>query len=339
MWALQVTSAHFVSDFAATPWADCCRSHSTHCRWQRTPAGWAATNPPAFWKLLHLEPAPCTPPRTWCTAWAPGWAASGSATPWRPRSATGSRPDQWPTGCSGRCCYGSGRNSAAEQSWPGFWSKCSASSDRSTGGPTCNRPPSGCYSDPWPCCPAGSRRSTPGFARPRSPGTQQQNTWARHWPRHWDTEPSGRRRWDRSRRTGRRSSTEQSRGSKKLVNRIYRNLLEWPTWLSQRNSEPGQLSFTCSNWAAKSSRVMFFNASSSVFGFPTDDDVDFFWVDDAPAFFTGFFLTGDLLVLDEDEALELDFAGEWDLLLLLLLEPNRLRYRWVGTVDKKRENL
>jgi len=84
---------------------------------------------------------------------------------------------------------------------------------------------------------------------------------------------------------------------------------------------------------------MFFNASSSVFGFPTDDDVDFFWVDDAPAFFTGFFLTGDLLVLDEDEALELDFAGEWDLLLLLLLEPNRLRYRWVGTVDKKRENL
>jgi len=69
---------------------------------------------------------------------------------------------------------------------------------------------------------------------------------------------------------------------------------------------------------------MFLKASSRVFGFDAAADVVLFWVE---AFFAVCFLTGDLLAFEEDEALELDFAGEWDLLLLLLLLPNKLRYR------------
>lgn len=113
------------------------------------------------------------------------------------------------------------------------------------------------------------------------------------------------------------------------------------TLLSQRSCEPGQLIFTCSNCAAKSSGVICFIACSKVlafaacFGgfFATSVALDFAAV--------AFVLRGDLLLEEADAALDVDLAGESDLLfvllLFILLLANKLRYCCVGTVDKQYE--
>lgn len=99
------------------------------------------------------------------------------------------------------------------------------------------------------------------------------------------------------------------------------------TLLSQRNSDPGQLIFTWATCAAKSSGVICFSACSRVLGFAGPaDEAAFCFLEVSPA---DLVLRGDIDLLFED-VLDVDLAGEWDL-LLLSLEPNKLRYCCVGT--------
>lgn len=108
--------------------------------------------------------------------------------------------------------------------------------------------------------------------------------------------------------------------------------------LSHRNLEPGQLIFTCSNCAAKSSGVISFIACSKLFTFAACFGT-FFAASDALDFAAFVFvLRGDLLLEEADALLDVDLAGESDLLLLLLfklLVTNKLRYCCDGTKIKK----